>query len=492
MATVVSVFAGLACVYLLFRPSGVGEALRALGLVVAAAPLRLVVSGLGLAILCHLLARWLELPTPRSNPRPKSADIGDVRGDEEPGSRKGERLRSRLEAALEGRRADVPLFVERLLAAAVLARASDIHLQPLELTTRVSLRVGGELSEVAAMPQAHHAEVIRRLKVLANLVPYEDRRPQDGRFTFTSPRGAADFRLSVVPTAHGEKAVLRLVQLGEGLLTLDRLGLDADQQERLQELLTEPQGVVLFTGPTGSGKTTSLYAALEQIHRRRGATVQIATLEDPVEIELSFVSQTQVNRSVGLGFAEALRSVLRQDPNVLMVGEIRDGESARIAVQAGLSGHLLLSSLHAESAVGGFPRLVDLGVEPFLVGSSVLAVVSQRLVQSLCPECRHPATPTRAERQRLQGLRVAVDGLTFQAAEGCVACNGTGSSGRRALFEILRTTPELRRKITARAPLDDLAEQARSEGTRPLLETAIAEAARGRISLAEALRVAAA
>ena len=396
--------------------------------------------------------------------------------------------KARLEAALEGR-PDIPVFVERLLEAATLARASDIHLQPLERTTRVSFRSGGVLNEVAALPQAHHQDIVRRLKVLAHLVPYESRKPQDGRFTFQSSRGAVDLRMSVVPTSHGEKVVLRLMRIGEGLLKLSDLGLDEARRQRLEALLEEPQGVIVLTGPTGSGKTTSLYAAMDHIHCTRGGTTQLNTLEDPIEIELPFASQTQVQRAAGLDFHEALRSVLRQDPDILMVGEIRDPESAHIAIQAGLSGHLILTSLHADSAVGVFPRLIDLGIEPFLAASAILATVSQRLVRRLCPDCRRPKKPSRDQTRRLTEKRIPIDGLTFYVSEGCRACDGSGFGKRTAIFEVLKVSSAFRQEVTARTATDRLAELARREGNKTLLEAAVEEAARGRISLEEALRV---
>jgi len=482
---------GAVCLYLLFRPSGWADwtsalryslepALKGPWLPVAAA----------VAVVATLLARWLDRPVLGKAPaRPRAATPAEGMGSVAPtAAHRDDRLRARLEAALAGR-ADIPLFVDRLLTAAALVRASDIHLQPLELTTRISMRVSGELEEVANTPQAHHEAIVRRLKVLAGLVPYETRKPQDGRFTFDSPRGSVDLRMSVMPTGHGEKVVLRLMRVGEGLLRLDELGMNQTTQQALQELLRESQGLIVLTGPTGSGKTTTLYSALQHIHESRGATTQLATLEDPIEIELPFASQSQIQRATGLTFQDALRSVLRQDPNVVMIGEIRDAESARIAVQAGLSGHLILTSLHADSAVGVFPRLIDLGVEPFLVASALLATISQRLVRRLCSHCRHPAALSRSQTKRLTERRVAADGLTFQVAEGCRACDGSGIAGRRALFEILKVSPQLRQQVTAKASTDRLEELARLEGMKPLLETAIAEAARGTLTLDEALRV---
>ena len=264
-------------------------------------------------------------------------------------------------------------------------------------------------------------------------------------------------------------------------------------RDRYRELLREPQGVLVLTGPTGSGKTTTLYAALEHIHRTRGDTVNIATLEDPIEVDLPFLNQTE--RGPGLSFSDGLRAVLRQDPDVLMIGEIRDRETAQTAVQAGLTGHLILTTLHAESATGVFNRLIDLGVEPFLVASSVLATLSQRLVRRLCPDCRRPTPLKRRVAERLAARGIATADrpggpLAFQAAAGCEACDHRGHRGRQAIFELLATSTALRQLVTAKATTDRIEELARSEGMTPLRELAVAAAAAGEISLDEVLRVA--
>lgn len=401
-----------------------------------------------------------------------------------------DRWRPRLEAHLKARRPDVVAFVDELLAVAVHAGASDLHLQPLELSTRISLRVGGVLEEVATAPQALHGQLVRRLKVLAGLVSYESRKPQDGRFTVDTPRGAVDLRVAIMPTQHGEKVVLRLALHDTDLFRLTHLGWSAAQRQQFEELLRLPQGVVVLTGPTGSGKTTTLYAGLTHIHETRGETTQLATIEDPIEVDLPFLQQTQVQRAVGMTMAESLKALLRQDPNVLMVGEVRDGETAQTAIQAGLSGHLILTTLHADSAVGVFPRLIDLGIEPFLVSSAVAATVSQRLVRRLCPDCRHPAPLDRRQSQRLQRLGIPGEGFDFQTAEGCAACERSGHRGRAAIFEVLRLDGELRRLVAQRASAAALFDEARKQGMRSLLDSALALAAAGEIEIDEALRVA--
>ena len=422
-----------------------------------------------------------EPATPRSlaTPEPPKASTDAAR----------RRLRAALESHLAGRRPDVPAFVDGVLRVAVDLGASDIHWLPLDLSTRVSLRVGGELDELATAPQAVHAEIVRRIKVIAELVTYQTQEPQDGRFTLDSPRGTVDLRVSIVPTHHGEKVVLRLARLDPSLFEVDRLGLPPEVLVGLKERLADPQGVIVLTGPTGSGKTTTLYAALNHLHQTRGATTNLATLEDPVEVELPFLSQTQVRAAQGFGFPEALRAVLRQDPDVLMVGEVRDRETAGTAIQAALSGHLILTTLHADSTLGVFPRLIDFGVEPFLAASAVTASLAQRLGRRLCSSCRRPAPPSRQTVEQLAARGLAVDGLGFFAADGCNACGGSGHRGRLAIFEWLAVTPELRRAVTERQSVDRLAEIAglRRSG---LLQAAVARASQGEMSLGEALRVA--
>ena len=395
-----------------------------------------------------------------------------------------QRLEGHLDSAGEG---DVVSFLDDLLGFAIRAGASDIHIQPLELRARTSFRVGGELEEVAATPRAYHDAVVRRLKVLARLIPYQTDQPQDGHIVLDTPLGTVDVRLSTLPTNHGEKIVMRLARAADARFDLDRLGMSPEVRSAFEELLAEPQGVVVLTGPTGSGKTTTLYGSLAHIHQTRGETANIATIEDPIEVDLPFLNQTE--RAAGLSFHEALRAVLRQDPNVLMVGEVRDRETCHAAIQAGLSGHLILTTLHADSAAGVFHRLVDLGVEPFLVASSVLATASQRLVRRLCPECRRPAPTPRATAKRLADKGVRVAGKTFLAAPGCDACDQSGFRGRRAIFELLRISPGLRELITAKATSDRIRQAAIDEGMTPLLNAAMATAEAGEISLEEVLRV---
>ncbi len=489
---------GVFCFFLTFRPSGGREWLAsAADFGPAAFGHPMVAIAAAVAVVATVAARVLDRPLPIERQKkihaldPAVAQRSLTPLSEAVDDRYSrEQLRLRLEGLMRGG-GDMIAFVDELLAGAIRCRASDIHIQPREGSTRLALRIEGELTEVALVAETLHAKIVRRLKVLARLVPYKTDEPQDGRFAIEMPASPVDVRVSVLPTQHGEKVVLRLVRPGAGLLELEELGMGAALERAFKELLREPQGLVVLTGPTGSGKTTTLYSALNHLHETRGGTTNIATIEDPVEIELPFLSQTQVDRAKGLDFSAGLRAVLRQDPNVLLLGEIRDSETASIAIQAGLTGHLILTSLHADSTAGVFARLIDVGVEPFLVGSSMLACLSQRLVRRLCPRCRRPARAGREAAARLAEHGISVDGLEFYSGEGCRACNQTGHAGRTAIFEMLRMTPALRHRIASKIPTQEIEAAAIEAGMKPLLATAVEAAASGRISLDEALRVAA-
>ncbi|MGI5865807.1 MAG: GspE/PulE family protein [Myxococcales bacterium] len=338
---------------------------------------------------------------------------------------------------------DLVKILDLILECAIRVGASDVHFQPLETATRVYCRVGGVLEDVLAIPIEFHPRLVMRSKVLARLVTFVSDRPQDGSFSFNSSSGTTDMRVSVLPTKHGEKIVLRIARSGAQMPQLETLGFPAETLERLHSVLARPQGLIFLAGPTGSGKTTTIYAALSHIRNTRGETTQIATIEDPIEFEVSFLSQTQVRPDAGLTFADGLRALLRQDPNVMMVGEIRDAETARIAIQAGLSGHLILTTVHADSAAGVFNRLIEMGIEPFLLASASQAALSQRLVRTLCPHCRRRVAVTEQQAKRLEaaGLSLA------QAWEpvGCARCAGRGYIGRTAIVELLDVTERERR-----------------------------------------------
>ena len=382
---------------------------------------------------------------------------------------------------------DIIVFMDSLMDGAIRVGASDVHIHPLEAGTRIAFRVHGVLEEVLTIPREHHPRLINRIKVLAKLTLYKLDKPQDGHFPYSTPEGPADIRVSILPTNHGEAVALRIARTGVKLPRLTALGFPPALLERYQQLLALPQGVIFVAGATGSGKTTSLYAALGYIKESRGELTRIATIEDPVEFDVPLFAQTQVNAEQGFTFAQGLRSVLRQDPNVIMVGEIRDPETARTAIQAGLSGHLILTTIHANSAAGVFNRLIEMGAEPFLLASATVAAISQRLVRALGPHCRVPSPISPEEAVRLDAAGLATG--TFYSPVGCQRCGGTGYLGRTALYEMMVITPALRDAINAKLPTPQLQEIAMREGMVPLLAAGVERARAGATTLREVFRV---
>jgi general secretion pathway protein E len=356
---------------------------------------------------------------------------------------------------------DAPIIrmLNALLTQAARDGASDIHIEPYERHSCVRFRVDGTLREVVQPNRALHAALISRLKIMAELDIAEKRLPQDGRISLRIGTRAVDVRVSTLPSAHGERAVLRLLDKSENRLTLEAVGMQGDVLRRFEQLVTQPHGIVLVTGPTGSGKTTTLYAALQRLD---AATTNIMTVEDPIEYELSGVGQTQVNSKIDLSFAAALRAILRQDPDVIMIGEIRDFETAQIAIQASLTGHLVLATLHTNDAASAVTRLSDMGVEPFLLSSSLLGVLAQRLVRKRCVRC-HGA--------------------------GCEHCARTGYAGRTGVFELLVADEELRSLIHQGASDASLRECAMRGGMKLMREDGQRLVADGVTSQEEVLRV---
>jgi len=346
---------------------------------------------------------------------------------------------------------DAPIIrmLNALLTQAARDGASDIHIEPYERHSAVRFRVDGTLREVVQPNRALHAALISRLKIMAELDIAEKRLPQDGRISLRLGTRAIDVRVSTLPSAHGERAVLRLLDKSENKLRLEDVGMQGDVLERFKHLLAQPHGIILVTGPTGSGKTTTLYAGLQRLD---AATLNIMTVEDPIEYELPGVGQTQVNPKIDLDFAKALRAILRQDPDVIMIGEIRDFETAQIAIQASLTGHLVLATLHTNDTVSAVTRLTDMGVEPFLLSSSLLGVLAQRLVRKLCTHCR---------RQDETGRWQAV---------GCEHCGHTGFRGRTGIYELLVTDDAIRTLIHNRGAESELLTAARTGGLRPMRE----------------------
>ena len=380
-------------------------------------------------------------------------------------------------------------LVSSLISEAVAARASDIHVEPHAQGVRVRLRVDGGLKESMELPRALGRQVTSRLKIMAALDISERRLPQDGRAVARVDGRKVDLRVSTMPTLHGETVVLRVLPQGTELVTLSELGLSSRTSEPLTDALQRPQGLVLVTGPTGSGKTTTLYAGLAEVS---DTARNVLTLEDPVEVQLPGVNQTQIEPRIGLTFARGLRHVLRQDPDVVLVGEIRDRETAQLAVEASFTGHLVLATLHTNNAPSAVARLVDLGADPFLIASSLLLVLAQRLARRVCESCAAPEQPPAELLERLgppPGGHATAGQPRFQRGSGCRACEGTGSFGRIAITELLTVSPSLRELVVERAAERRLAEQAQRDGLVELREDAAARAWHGDITVEEAVRV---
>ncbi len=384
---------------------------------------------------------------------------------------------------------DAPVIraVNRLIADAVDARASDIHIEPTDDRLAIRYRMDGVLQDRPALPAAMRAPLVSRIKVMAGLNIAERRLPQDGRLRLAVRGHEIDLRVATAPSIHGESVVLRVLDRSNLALDFATLGFDSALAEGFRRALHRPHGIVLVTGPTGSGKTTTLYAALAELNERGR---KLLTVEDPIEYRLPGVIQTQVNPGIGFTFSSALRSFLRQDPDVMMVGEIRDGETAQIAVQAALTGHVILSTLHTNTAVGAIGRLLDMGVEPFLLGSVLNGVLAQRLVRRLCGICRKPSEADLEAAMTLASNEGMVSPEHLFRGAGCDACGGSGYKGRVALHELLVVTDTIGRMILRNADGHELVDEARKAGMHSLLADGIAKAASGETSLAEVLRVA--
>ena len=393
----------------------------------------------------------------------------------------------RSDDLLVGADAQAPVIrmINALLLQAVRERASDLHFEPYDERAVVRFRIDGVLSDVLEPPRALHAAIVSRLKIMANLDIAEKRVPQDGRIALKLGDRSVDVRVSTLPTGPGERVVLRLLDKQEARLDLALLGMAPDTLAHVDALIREPHGIVLVTGPTGSGKTTTLYAALSRLPR---GSVNMMTVEDPIEYALDGVAQTQVNPRVDLTFARALRAILRQDPDVVMIGEIRDLETAQIAVQASLTGHLVLATLHTNDAASAVTRLADMGVEPYLLSSSLLGVLAQRLVRTLCPHCRRSAPPTQPERALVASMGIDVP-ATLYVPVGCDSCNHTGYRGRTGLYELLPVDETTRRLIHDGAGEIALRDAARRAGQRSLRADGARWLASGLTSLAELVRV---
>lgn len=376
-------------------------------------------------------------------------------------------------------------LVNSILGQAVKDRVSDIHIEPYEKHLSVRFRKDGILREVLRPPRRFQASIASRIKIMGNLNIAEKRLPQDGRIRRVVAGKEIDIRLSTVPTTFGERLVMRILDRTSTILDLTDLGLDRNLHNTMEELISRPHGIILVTGPTGSGKTTTLYACLTRINT---PDKNILTVEDPVEYQIAGIGQMQVNTKIDFTFANGLRAILRQDPDVVLIGEIRDRETAEIAVQASLTGHLVFSTLHTNDAASAFTRLVDMGVEPFLIASSVLAMVAQRLVRVVCRECRVPYDPSPGELATM-GLARPEPGDTFFRAAGCPACSNTGYAGRNAIYEILRVDDAVRELVMRNADAGALKRAALEQGMRTLRQDGVLKVRRGITTAEEVMRV---
>lgn len=376
-------------------------------------------------------------------------------------------------------------FVQRIITLAVDRRASDIHIEPTESALKIRFRLDGVLQDIESLSVSYAGPVVSRVKVMAHLNIAERRLPQDGRLHITVNGKGIDFRVATAPTLHGESLVLRILDRQEVELDFGRLGFDVGAVATMRAALKKPYGIVLSTGPTGSGKTTTLYTALKELNQ---PDRKILTVEDPIEYMLAGVNQSQIKPQIGYTFAAALRAFLRQDPDVLMVGEIRDRETAEVAIQAALTGHLLLSTLHTNTAAAAVTRLLDMGIDDFLLTSTLNLVIGQRLVRRLCVACRVPYAPDQQVVQRF-GIDNQLNERIFYRAVGCPTCGGTGYSGRTGLLELLEFTEPVKRAVLARADASQIEKAATGLGMRTMFHHGLDIAGRGDTTLEEILRV---
>ena len=389
--------------------------------------------------------------------------------------------------------APIAKIVSTILEFAIKSRASDVHIEPGEQRTRVRYRIDGILHEKLALPKSVHEAVVSRIKILSGMKIDEKRIPQDGRFNFKMGLEEVDLRVSTLPTVNGEKIVMRLLKKSGGVPTLMELGLRGTALKNLEIGISRPHGIILITGPTGSGKTTTLYSILSKLNTTK---VNISTLEDPVEYEIAGINQVQVNAAAGLTFASGLRSFLRQDPNIILVGEIRDTETTNLAVQAALTGHLVFSTLHTNDAPTAIPRLLDLGAEPFLIASVLNAVAGQRIVRKICTYCKESYNPTPEIIQDIKNVLGSLapanlgPNLTLYRGRGCNECNNTGYLGRVGIFEVLPVTDTISRMVLEHKSSSDIEKEAIKEGMITMKQDGYMKVLEGISTIEEVLRVA--
>lgn len=377
-------------------------------------------------------------------------------------------------------------LVNLIITKAIEQRASDIHFEPFEDHFRVRYRIDGVLHDVESPPKRLQAAIISRLKIMAKLNIAERRLPQDGRMMLRVKSKEIDFRVSSVPTIHGESVVLRILDKGSMVLEMGQLGFQTDTRKEIEELIQNPHGIILVTGPTGSGKTTTLYCALQKIN---SVEKKIITVEDPVEYQLPGINQIQVKPSIGLTFANALRSIVRQDPDIILIGEIRDAETAEIAIHSALTGHLVLSTLHTNDAPSAITRLIDMGMEDYLLSSTILGILAQRLVRVSCPFCRisYSPDPLILKEMKIEGVNLS--SFQIHEVQGCVNCAHTGYRGRTGIFELLRVNEEIQKLILEKKDASTIKEVARNQGMRTLREDGWLKVKQGITTISEVLRV---
>lgn len=425
---------------------------------------------------------------------PKSTDIGQIAEDEMAASEQGqeddiELLKSEdielSSAVKESEKAPIVKIVELMLTQALRKRASDIHIEPEESCLRIRYRIDGALHDILKLPKINQNAVLARIKIIAGLDITENRLPQDGRFKVRFEKKEVDFRVSALPTSFGQKIVLRLLDKSNLSIGLDQLGFSKEPKEVFEEATSKPFGMILVTGPTGSGKSTTLYSVLNKLNTTER---NIITIEDPVEYQVEGITQLQVRPEINFTFASGLRSLLRQSPDVILIGEIRDTETSDIAVKASLTGQLVLSTLHTNDAISSIDRLIDMGVEPFLVASSLIMLCAQRLCRKVCPKCRKPAEIP-ADFLKSMGISVSKS-TTFYTSKGCNYCGNTGFYGRIAILEVIMIDDTIREMVICRKSIDAIRQYAvEKRGMKTLRDDGLLKAKEGLITLEEALRV---
>jgi type IV pilus assembly protein PilB len=375
-------------------------------------------------------------------------------------------------------------IVNMIIFQAIRDQASDIHIEPQEDVLRVRMRIDGVLHEISKLPRRLHPAITSRIKILGNLDIAEKRVSQDGRFNMKVGNSEVDIRLSTLPTIYGEKAVMRILDKSSMLLNIDDLGMTENSKAGIIKMVKKPFGMILITGPTGSGKTTTVYTVLNRINTLKK---NIVTVEDPVEYQLGIINQVQINPKAGVTFADSLRTILRQDPDIIMIGEVRDRETAEIAINAALTGHLVISTLHTNDAAGTISRLLDMEIEPFLISSSINCVVGQRLVRKICNSCKVPYTPDKYLLEEL-GIKSGGKPLTLYKGEGCKNCRDTGYKGRVGMYEVLTVTDEIRREILKKSDSSAIRNSALKSGFVPLREDGIQKVLDGITTIEEVMQ----